>query len=100
MRTKEEYYELVKQNRKIASDPEFLKCPCPNVKCEWHGKCKECVAIHRFHKNHLPNCLKPLIKDELEELARAAEMELVKKQQTPDEYRDRVVQQDRKKSNC
>jgi hypothetical protein len=28
--TKEEYYELILQSRKLASDPEVLKCTCPH----------------------------------------------------------------------
>ena len=39
-------------------------CPC-NVACKWHGKCKECVAIHRAHMDHLPNCLHPLVNAKL-----------------------------------
>ena len=31
-------------------------CSC-TVDCEYHGKCRECVAIHRAHQEHLPNCL-------------------------------------------
>ena len=43
---------------------EFLKevkgsgedhCSCP-TKCPLHGKCMECVAVHRGHGDHLPNC--------------------------------------------
>lgn len=30
-------------------------CPCQEP-CRWHGQCKECVAIHRAHQDHLPNC--------------------------------------------
>ena len=57
MRTKEEYYELVLQNRKLASDPEVLKCTCPHTLCEWHGRCRECIALHRYHKiMYLPVC--------------------------------------------
>ena len=39
-------------------------CPCA-VACKWHGKCKECVAIHRAHMDHLPNCLHPLVNAKL-----------------------------------
>lgn len=24
-----------------------LRCPCPNTKCELHGKCRECRARHK-----------------------------------------------------
>ncbi len=32
-------------------------CSCEEL-CRWHGMCRECVAIHRAHQDHLPNCLK------------------------------------------
>jgi hypothetical protein len=32
-------------------------CSCTED-CIYHGRCKECVAIHRGHRDHLPNCLK------------------------------------------
>ena len=60
MRTKEEYYELVQENRRLAADPKVTRCPCPNTLCDWHGKCKECVALHRYHKDHVPFCLQPI----------------------------------------
>lgn len=34
-------------------------CIC-KVACPYHGKCLECVLIHRGHQDHLPNCLKPV----------------------------------------
>jgi len=49
MRTKEEYYEIVLENRKLTADPQITKCSCPNALCDWHGKCRECVALHRHH---------------------------------------------------
>ncbi len=30
-------------------------CSCPE-KCPHHGKCEECVIIHRAHRDHLPYC--------------------------------------------
>ena len=32
-------------------------CPCKKKDCRYHGNCKECVAIHRAHGEHLPECL-------------------------------------------
>lgn len=32
-------------------------CSC-KADCIYHGRCAECVAIHRGHRDHLPNCLK------------------------------------------
>ena len=36
-------------------------CPCKKA-CRYHGNCKECVAIHRAHQEHVPNCMRPIIK--------------------------------------
>ena len=35
-------------------------CPCKKA-CRYHGNCKECVAIHRAHQEHVPNCMRPII---------------------------------------
>lgn len=94
MRTKEEYYELVKQNRAIVSDPANRACPCPKSKCEWHDKCAECVALHRFNAEHVPNCFQPFIKEKITSLAVVAELETVDKEMTPLEYWDYVRERD------
>ena len=94
MRTKEEYYELVLENRRLAADPQITKCPCPNALCDWHGKCMECVALHRHHKDHIPVCLQPIISDKLKALAGAVEMTAEKKDGTPVEYRRYVKERD------
>ena len=39
-------------------------CPCLKA-CRYHGNCKECVAIHRAHQEHVPNCMRPLINKKL-----------------------------------
>jgi ABC-type dipeptide/oligopeptide/nickel transport system ATPase component len=48
-----------------ALQDEFLKeilasgedlCSCPSG-CKFHGRCIECVMIHRGHGDHLPHCL-------------------------------------------
>ena len=31
-------------------------CSC-RVDCPYHGRCMECVAIHRGHRDHVPSCL-------------------------------------------
>ncbi|MCL1859597.1 MAG: hypothetical protein FWF92_10250 [Oscillospiraceae bacterium] len=94
MRTKNEYYEQVLKNRKLVSDPEITKCTCQNTLCDWHGKCKECVALHRFHNNHVPVCLQPIIEDKLKELVGVVEMIATKKEATPIEYRHYVKECD------
>ena len=95
MRTKEEYYDLVLQNRKLAADPSVTRCTCPNTLCDWHGKCKECVALHRYHNDHLPFCLQPLVSEKIKALASAAELEISPRQGTPIEYRHYVKERDK-----
>lgn len=97
MRTKEEYYGLVLKNRELAADPAITRCTCPNTLCDWHGKCKECVALHRFHNDHVPFCLQPIIKDKIKALAATVEMEAVLKAGTPIEYRRYVKERDKEK---
>ena len=43
---------------KILQNPEYTTCTCSAPDCEYHGKCKECVALHRYAKM-LPACLTP-----------------------------------------
>ena len=94
MRTKEEYYELVLQNRALAADPAVMRCTCPNKLCDWHGKCKECVALHRHHGDHVPFCLQPILREKVKAIASAVEMEISPKQGTPIEYRHYVKARD------
>ena len=95
MKTKEEYYELILENRRLASNPEITKCPCSNSLCDWHGKCKECVALHRYHNDHVPVCLQPLISDKINALTGVVEMTAEKKESTPIEYRYYVKERDK-----
>lgn len=94
MRTKEEYYELVLENRKIAANPENLKCTCAATLCEWHGRCRECVALHRYHKDHVPACMQTFINDKLKDLVKIGELTASEKEKTPIEYRKYVKEQD------
>lgn len=95
MGTKESYYTLVQQNRRLAADPQVTKCTCPNTLCDWHGKCTECVALHRHHGDHVPACLQPMLEEKLAGVAGIAELELVPKERTPIEYRLYAKSRDR-----
>ena len=94
VKTQEEYYALVLKNRELAADPTVTSCPCPNTLCDWHGKCRECVALHRYHNDHLPFCLQPMIRDKLKALAGTAEMAVVQKEGTPIAHRHYVKKRD------
>ena len=51
--------------------------------------------MHRYHNDHIPVCLQPIINDKIKELARVAEMTAVKKEGTPFEYRLYVKERDK-----
>ena len=98
MRTKEEYYKLVLENRRIVSDPANRICSCPKIKCEWHGKCAECVTMHRYNRDHVPNCFQSFINEKLRAVAAIGELVCSEKERTPGEYWDYVREQDKKNS--
>lgn len=87
---KEEFIDLIKSELDMIKSGKYADCPCPVIKCKWHGNCYECVMMHRVHQNHLPNCLKPVIEKKVAELAKNLEMHLVEDEQVPDEYWDSV----------
>ena len=43
-------------------------CPCRKA-CRYHGNCKECVAIHRAHQEHVPNCMRPMLNKKIKALS-------------------------------
>jgi len=46
----------------ILAIPKNLSCTCSVTDCEWHGNCRDCVALHRYYATvgdyMIPNCLK------------------------------------------
>ena len=40
-------------------------CSCQEKGCKFHGKCVECVAIHRAHRHHLPYCFWDMVNERL-----------------------------------
>ena len=94
MRSKEEYYELIKEIRTVLSKPINLQCACPKIKCEWHGNCQKCVAQHRYYKNHIPNCMQIIFHEKVKEVARIFELDTREKDMTPNEYWDYVKKRD------
>ena len=95
MRTKEEYYELIKEIRSVLDDPVNLKCTCSRIKCEWHGNCEKCIAQHRYYKKHIPNCLQAVFRDKMKEIVQMFEMTASEEEKTPHEYWDYVRERDR-----
>ena len=87
---KEQFVGVVQKLRKMIKDEANARCTCPKTKCEWHGKCYECVLIHRVNQEHVPNCLQPIITNKIRELAKAAELIVTPAEKTPDEYWDYI----------
>lgn len=95
MRSKEEFYNVtVQEIRAILKDQGNIKCSCPKIKCEWHGKCQECVAIHRYYKDHIPNCFQQFVNDKIKAIAQIGELDIIEKEKTPSDYWDYVRKQD------
>jgi len=40
----------------ILADERNITCICPDTDCQWHGNCKDCIALHRYHAT-IPSCL-------------------------------------------
>lgn len=62
--------EFAAEFRKEYKDKDH--CPCLKA-CRYHGNCKECVAIHRAHQEHVPNCMRPLINKKLKLMSELTE---------------------------
>lgn len=73
----DEYVKAIEKSREIIKSRKYDKCPCQQLKCEWHGKCFECVMIHRVKKKHVPECLQPIFKELYSKLARTIEMDII-----------------------
>ena len=46
--------------------------PCTKA-CRYHGNCKECVAIHRAHEEHLPNCFRNMVNKKIRMISELTE---------------------------
>lgn len=86
--TKEKYAEVVKEIRAMLATDECAKCSCPNVRCEWHGDCYNCVRIYRHFGNHVPRCMQFIMDKKAARLKEAVESETRGKPVPPDEYHD------------
>lgn len=59
-------------------------CPCQKA-CRYHGNCKECVAIHRAHQEHVPNCLRLMLNRKIRALSELTEHTLAREIEPPQE---------------
>lgn len=68
-------------------------CPCQKA-CRYHGNCKECVAIHRAHQEHVPNCMRPILNAKLKILSELTEHTLAREIQPPKEVLRKEFQEE------
>ena len=50
-------------------------CPC-KAACKQHGKCVDCVLIHRGHQDHLPVCFHGMVNQRIAALTGLTETHL------------------------
>ncbi len=62
--------EFASEFRKIYKEKDHYSC---QKACRYHGNCKECVAIHRAHQEHVPNCMRPIINKKIKLLPELTE---------------------------
>jgi hypothetical protein len=74
--------EFAAEFRKEYKDKDH--CPCLKA-CRYHGNCKECVAIHRAHQEHVPNGMRPLINKKLKLMSELTEHTLANEIEAPHE---------------
>ncbi|MDL2233914.1 DUF6485 family protein [Ruminococcaceae bacterium OttesenSCG-928-L11] len=51
-------------------------CSCQVATCKHHGHCMDCVAIHRAHRDHLPNCFHDMVNEKYRDLLALTESTL------------------------
>ena len=59
-------------------------CPCQKA-CRYHGNCKECVAIHRAHQEHVPNCMRQMLNRKIRMLSELTEHSIASEIEPPKE---------------
>ena len=67
-----------------AEDAQRDHCPCRKA-CRYHGSCRECVAIHRAHQEHVPNCMRPMLNRKIRLLSELTEHTLAHEIEPPRE---------------
>lgn len=70
--TPEEQYKLKMEALQEIKDSGVDYCSCKE-NCPHHGKCWECVLIHRGHRDHLPFCFFDMINERIDGLQKLTE---------------------------
>jgi len=89
-RQKQQFLKHIEALRAMIRSGTHAACPCVQLKCEWHGRCFECVMIHRTLKNHVPECLQDMFYEKMQQLGRGLEMQLSVERTSTDEFWDFV----------
>jgi hypothetical protein len=89
-RQKKEFLKHIQALRAMIRSGTFAACPCVQLKCEWHGRCFECVMIHRAQKNHVPECLQDMFYDKMLQLGKNLEIRVGVERTSTDEFWDFV----------
>lgn len=74
--------EFAAEFRKEYADKDH--CPCKKA-CRYHGNCKECVAIHRAHQEHVPNCMREMLNRKIRMLSELTEHSIASEIEPPRE---------------
>lgn len=69
--------EFLEMLRKALDEGED-HCSCTRP-CRHHGKCLECVALHRAHRDHLPVCFFDMVNERFHNLSGLTEHTIIGK---------------------
>ena len=86
--SKDDFVEMVKNARDFLSSDELKECSCPNIRCELHGDCYNCVRIYRKLGNHVPRCLQQVLDSKVKEISDLVANTLAERPISPKEYYD------------
>jgi hypothetical protein len=86
--SKEEFVETIKSIREMLRTGECAECSCPNIRCEWHGDCYNCIRIYRHFGKNIPRCLQFVLEKKLARITEVVRDEAQKKPLTSDELYD------------
>jgi len=68
-------------------------CPCVQAPCPIRGDCVACVSAHRRHGLHLPECLQPILRGLVEQIAAKVEYKVSDSRPGPEDWKNRKSSQ-------
>lgn len=86
--SKEEFVGLIQYIRHFIQSEACTECSCPNLRCELHGDCTNCIRVYRHFGHHVPRCLQFVLDKKVAAVRETVEKEMAMKPLTPDEYYD------------